>query len=110
MSLTQKLEQQLVEVQKTAEYGAMVTKLLENHEFRKVILEGFCLHEAARYVQTSADPAIPETQRADALAMAQASGHLKRFLAISQRLADQASNDVVAIQQAIVESRQEGDD
>lgn len=107
MSLTQQLEQQLVEVQKTAEYGKMVTKLLENREFRKVILEGFCGREAARYVQESADPALTADQRADALAMAQASGHLKRFLDISQRLAEQAKDSVVAIQQAIVESRQE---
>ena len=60
-----------------------VRKLCENRLFRKVILEQFCEKECARYVQESGDPLLSAEQRADALAMAQAAGHIRRWLDIS---------------------------
>lgn len=62
--------------------------------FRKLILDGFCLHEAARYAQESGDPMLTPTQRQDALNMAQASGHLKRFLSLTITMGNTAANSV----------------
>lgn len=55
-------------------------KLAENPIFKKLILDGFMKADCARFVMESGDPCLDAEQRADALAMAQAAGHLKRFL------------------------------
>jgi hypothetical protein len=55
-------------------------KLSNNPEFRALILDGFCKDECARYTHLSADPNLAQESRADALAVAQAAGHLKRWI------------------------------
>lgn len=62
--------------------------------FKKLILDGFCTTEAARYVQESCDPMLAPHMREDALAMAQASGHLKRFLSLTIQIGNTAANNV----------------
>lgn len=77
---------------------------LSNHsDFKKLILDGFCLHEAARYAQESGDPMLTASQRADALAIAQASGHLKRFLSLVIMLGNTAANNVIQSDAALSE-------
>lgn len=71
------------------EFAARVENLLKNPEFRAVILEEYCVQEAARFVQQSCDPSFSAEKRADCLASAQASGHLKRWLQATQMQAEQ---------------------
>lgn len=68
--------------------------LSTNPDFKKLILDGFCTTEAARYVQESCDPMLAPHMREDALAMAQASGHLKRFLSLTIQIGNTAANNV----------------
>lgn len=68
--------------------------LSTNREFKKLILDGFCTTEAARYVQESCDPMLTPAQRADALALAQASGHLKRFLSLTITIGNTAARSI----------------
>jgi hypothetical protein len=91
------------------ELAAMARKLEANHEFRKVILEAFCRDECARYAQASADPALKAEERADAMALAQASGHLLRFLHVTSQMGLYADNRMPELDQAIVEARAEED-
>lgn len=68
--------------------------LSTNPDFKKLILDGFCTTEAARYVQESCDPMLAPHMREDALAMAQASGHLKRFLSLTIQIGNTAANNM----------------
>jgi hypothetical protein len=99
------LEKQLRDSKQLVERRQMALRLSENPDFRKLILEGFCLHDAARYVQESADPFLGVHERADALNMAQASGHLKRFLSVSVQMGAHAERTLPELEEAIEEAR-----
>lgn len=68
--------------------------LSTNPDFKKLILDGFCTTECARYVQESCDPMLAPHMREDALSLAQASGHLKRFLSLTIQIGNTAANNV----------------
>lgn len=82
-------------------------RLYKNRDFRTLILEGFCLQDAARYAQESGDPLLSPEQRADALAMAQASGHLKRYLSITAQMGAHAEAELTSIEEALAAARAE---
>ena len=69
-------------------------RLHSNPDFKKLIVDGFMTHECARYVQESCDPMLSAAQRADALAMAQAAGNLKRFMSLCIQIGNTAANNV----------------
>lgn len=97
-----------IEGQKTlAEMGEIAERLAANHDFRVLILDGFCRDEAARYVQESGDPMLTAVQRQDALNMAQASGHLKRFLSITCVIGHGAQDSILNAQAEIEQLRSE---
>jgi hypothetical protein len=83
-------------------------RLYDNPDFKKLILKEFCVEECARYVHTSADPALKPENRADALALAQAAGHLRRWLSVVVQMGNQAEGQLQSLDQAIEEARQEG--
>lgn len=82
-------------------------RLFNNPDFKLVIVEGFMLHEAARYVQTSCDPSLDADKRADALALAQASGHLKRFMSVTVQMGNHAEHELPSLDSALEEARAE---
>lgn len=110
MSTLEQLEQQLSDAKTLVATRQMALRLSQNADFKKLILEGFCLHDAARYVQESGDPSLNTEQRADALAMAQASGHLKRFLSMAVQMGAYAERTLGDLESAIEEVRGEGGD
>jgi hypothetical protein len=107
MSQVQKLERQLEDSKKLVEVRDMVLKLSQNREFKKVIHDLFMVQEAARMVGLSADPALPANERADALNMAQAAGHLKRWLSVQVQMGNVAARDLGAVEEALAEARVE---
>lgn len=109
MSTVSDLEQQLKAQKLAVENRDLALKLSNVPAFRKLILDEFCVQEAARYVQTSGDPALTEAQRADALNIAQASGHLKRWLSVQVLMGNVAANNIIDIENAIEEARLEED-
>lgn len=82
MSEVKKLEQHLAEQKTLKDRADAVNRLYSNRDFKKIILEGFCRDEAARFIAQSTDPAMPEEARKDALFMAKAPGGLLRFLSV----------------------------
>lgn len=82
-------------------------RLCRNKDFKKIILDGFMVSDCSRYVQESGDPLLSAENRADALALAQAAGHLKRYLQIQRTMALRAASDIQAIDEAIQEMRDE---
>lgn len=107
MSEVQRLEKQLVDTKKLVAEAQMAAKLSENREFKKLILEEFCVQECARYAQLSADPALGVAERADALALSQASGHLRRWLSVKFQMGNVAERDIKELEEVLEQARQE---
>ena len=109
MSNVSDLEQQLKNAKVLVAQRALALKLSKNPDFRKLILEEFMVNEAARYVAVSCDPSLNAVQRADALALAQAGGHLKRWLSVQMQMGYTAENDIPRINEAIDDARAQGE-
>lgn len=108
MSEVTGLEKQLSDAKVFVENREVAQRLYRNADFKKLILDGFCLKDCARYAQESQDPALTAAQQADALNMAQAAGHLRRYLSIQIQLGNHAEGQIQSIEEALVEVRSEG--
>lgn len=82
MSDIQALERDIANNEALADHRKLALKLSENFEFRKLFHEEYFVTEAARLVQLSSDPALTKEQQADALEMAKATGHTRRYLSM----------------------------
>ena len=109
MSEVTLLEKQLADTKTLVDRRTIAQRLAANADFRKLILEEFCVNECARYAQASADPALNQNERADALAIAQAAGHLRRFLSVVIQMGNSAENTISDIEAALEEARAEED-
>lgn len=107
MSIVSNLELQKGKLKNAVDNRASALKLSNNREFRKLILEEFCEKECARYAQNSGNPALDEASRKDCLSMAQAAGHLKRWLSVQVQMGDQAEREIMDIDVALEEARLE---
>ena len=101
------LEKQLNNAKELVAKRELALKLSENPEFRKLILDEFCVQECARYAQMSADPGLGPVERADALALAQAAGHHSRLLTITIQMGYTALNTLTDLETEIEIARQE---
>lgn len=108
-SVSSNLEAQLEGAKQLVERREIALRLYSNADFRKLILEGFCLHDCAQFAQNSSDPSLGEKERADALAMSQAAGHLRRFLSMTAQMGYVAQHDIPKIEDAILQARAEED-
>lgn len=106
-NLVQALENHLSATKEKVDQANLARKLAGNRDFRKLILEGFCRDDAARLVAESADPVLDVQQRADALAMAQAGGHLKRYLSMMIQQGMTAEREIGEIELELEEARAE---
>ncbi len=109
MSEVFQLEQQLNKAKLLVEQRDAALRLSKNREFKKLILEGFCRDDCARFAQMSADPALNKDQRADALSMAQAGGHVRRFLSTMVLMGNTAEQEMNDLPDEIALARQEQD-
>jgi hypothetical protein len=85
----------------------LALKLYANPDFKKLILENFCVRDCARFVQQSAEFGIPKENREDALAMAQAAGHLRRWLSQCVQMGNTYADKIDEMEAQLVEARQE---
>jgi len=106
----EQLELQLVSSKEQVELRNAAQRLWANRDFKKVILESFMRDECARYAQQAGNPGIPHTEREDAMAMAMASGHLKRFLSVIIQMGNNAEAQIGPIEDALDEERAKGED
>lgn len=110
MSQVEALENQISDNKTLIKKHEMLQRLLKNRDFKELILKEFMVEEAAIYVQNSANPALDEQGRADCLALAQASGHLKRWMVVLQQKAVVAMRELDSLEQEIVYARAEEDE
>lgn len=107
MSEVYALKKQREDSQIAMEQRDIALRLSNNPDFKKLILNEFCINECARYAQASADPALNEMQRADSLAIAQAAGHLRRFLSVKVQMGNNAERQLPDLDSAILEAEAE---
>lgn len=110
MNAILELEGQREKLSEAVERRDLALKLSKNRDFRKLILDEFCEKECARYAQNSANPALDKSGREDSLAIAQAAGHLKRWLSVTVQMGNQAEREIVDLDQALEEARLENED
>jgi hypothetical protein len=101
------LEQQRRDNEEMIAKRDLALKLSTNREFKKLILDGFLVEDCARYAQLSADPSLNAEQRADALGLAQAAGHLKRYLSVVVQMGHRGEAENIKLDEAINEARLE---
>lgn len=99
------LEHQLTGAKEAAAVHDMAMRLSKNKDFQKLILDGFCTKECARYAQMSKDVAISDRDQADALGYAQAAGYLRRWLQVINMGGVKAKGDIPSIEAALDECR-----
>lgn len=104
------LEHRIEAAKGAIQHGEDIKQLMNNRLFREVILTRFCKEHCARYVQESGDPLLSEVNRADALAMAQAAGHLRRWLDIGIRIADSEAGQLSDMEAELDSARAEPED
>lgn len=104
MSEVAQLQQHLKDTIEARNLRDKALRLNSNPDFRDVILDLFCVKECARYAQLSADPNLSPVDQANSLALAQAAGHLRRFLSVITQMGNKADSDIPAIEEAIVEA------
>jgi hypothetical protein len=107
MTTIAEMEQHRAALTETVEMGDMAIRLFQNNDFQHLIMQEFCVKEAARYVQSSCDPALDAGSRADSLALAQASGHLKRWLSVTTQMANRARADIINVDEQLEYMRSE---
>jgi replication-associated recombination protein RarA len=105
MSTVAELEQQKVDFNAAIEKRKVLQRLMNNRDFKKLILEDFCVQECARYAQASADPNLSANERADALALAQSAGHIRRYLNVLDIMGNAAENQMQRLDDAIEDAR-----
>jgi len=107
MSQVSELEQQKKDYTELLEKRKMALRLSNNRDFKKLILEEFCVAECARYAQNSANPQFSAEERADCLAISQAAGHLRRYLSVVTQMGAHAERDMANLELALDEARNE---
>ena len=95
------LQQQKEKCIQLVKYKEMAERLMRNKDFKELVLKYWCVEECARYVQASGDTNLPKDNREQALAMAQAAGHFKRFLEVVNRMGEHAKGQIEEIDAAI---------
>jgi hypothetical protein len=105
MTEVEQMEAQKDQAKELVELRDLAIRLSNNREFKKLIRDHWMVVEAARYVQISADPSLKAEERADARAMAQATGHLKRWLSVTIRMGNIAEDEINGLDEALAEVR-----
>ncbi len=109
MSQLQSLIKQREDAESFIARKNVAVKLADNPEFKQLILKEFCVEECARHAQLSQDPSLKPENQLDSLRLAQAAGHLRRWLSVVVTMGNHAENQLPSIDQAISEMRQEGE-
>lgn len=104
------LEAQIENAKQVVAQRDQVSRLSQNPDFQKLVIEGFLKEECARFTHMSTDRNLSKDDREDALGYAQAAGYFKRWLNMLIVQGNRAAQDIVEASETIDEMRQAGDD
>ena len=107
---SEQLEQQKAAAYKRVQRAERLDRLMKNRDFQAIIMDDFCKEECVRSVELSGDSRMSDRDRADALAVAQSAGHLRRFFFAVSAMGANARNEIVAIEEHLAELREQNAD
>jgi len=101
----EQIELSIEAAKEMVEKARMARQLAENPAFKKLILEGYFVDEAARLAHLFSDPNIPAEHREYVKNDLLAVGGLKRFLSTLVRLGDMAEREIADAELELEEIR-----
>jgi hypothetical protein len=107
MSDIEQLEHRVKQLKELIVQRDQVRRLHQNSDFKKLVVEAYFVTESARLVHLSCDPSASKADREDALAMAQAAGHLKRYFNFIAQMGDQAEAQLGDYEEELEYARRE---
>ena len=107
MTEVEALQKQLDSAHELIAQRDKVLELTKNPLYRELIVEGFCKTDCAFYTHASGDPTLSEASRQDALNIAQASGHFRRYMSVKIQQGNQAEDSIQRLEAEIEEARRE---
>lgn len=106
----QEIEKNIQEARKLVELDKCLERLHQNQDFKKVVLEGYLIHEAVRLVHLKADPAFQTPERqASVLVQIDAIGGLVGYFRKVEQQASLALKAIAADEETRDEILAEGD-
>jgi len=112
--MSQQLQDDIEQVEMTIEYarglvvrGQLAEKLTENPDFKKLIMDGYFVDEAARLVHLYSDPTLPNEIRETITRDLNGPGALKRYLSAIVQMGHNAENEIVNSEEALDDLREE---
>lgn len=92
------------------ERARLARQLAKNPAFKKLVLEGYFVDEAARLAHLVSDPALSQEHRQFVFNDINGVGALKRYFSVIIRMGDQAERDLAEAELELEEIRNEGGD
>ena len=94
------LENQITQIEALVETRARIQRLTQNSDFKELINKRYLVEEAAAFAASAGDPALTKDQREEAMTMALAPGHLKRWLSVQITMANTAEDQLPQLKHA----------
>lgn len=104
------LELSIEEAKKMVKAAESAKKLAKNSDFKKIIMEGYFVEEAARLALLYSDPNIPDNVREFIVRDINGVGALKRYLQTKIRMGEQAEREIEEAYDTMNDIRDEEDD
>jgi signal transduction protein with GAF and PtsI domain len=89
--------------------GKSATKLEKNSDFKKTVMQGYFIDEAARLALLVSDPMISPELRAAVMRDIDGVGAFKRYLSFMVQMGQQAERSIEENEQTLQEIREEND-
>lgn len=103
----EQVELSISEAKKSIEMGKMAEKLAINRDFKKVVMDGYFVDEAARLVHLLGDPRLNQEGRESVLRDIQGLGAFKQYLQNKVREGHMAQDALEEHQETLDELRDE---
>jgi hypothetical protein len=86
----EQIDREVAGLKTVADRREEALRLLNNRDFQSLIMQYYCVTEAARLAQMAGQLGVSKLDQDAAMDMAKATGHLKRFLDVIVKQGDQA--------------------
>lgn len=103
----EQVELTIAEAKKIVDRGKMAEKLSRNPDFKKLVMDGYFVDEAARLVHLSHDPSLPENIRNTVLRDMAGPAAFKRYMSALVLMGQNAEREILEHEETLEELREE---
>lgn len=101
------VEMSIVEAEKMVKRAEAAKRLSNIPEFKKLVMDGYFVDEAARLVHLSSDPSIPENIRDVVVRDMAGPGAFKRYMSAIVTMGENAAREIENARDTLEELREE---